>query len=109
MLPQEQAKPNSMEDRIGQNMSILNPTDRAMMKQAGTVTSQTSIRDYFGMLGIDVDGPMEQLKGVMADQIGKADPAEKMQRIAGPGMGQPASNPAGAPAPEGDLKSLLSM
>lgn len=117
MEPLEQGKPNNMGQRVGENMSVLNPTDRAMMKQSGAVTPETPIREYFGMLGIDVDGPMSQLAGAMKDQMAKADPVQKMQRLAGggPGMGQPAPMPQGGGMPQGapqgkpggDLKSLL--
>lgn len=91
-------------------MSVFNPTDQAMLKQSGTITPDMKVRDYFGMLGIDVDGPVTQLVEAFKGQMKKANPIEKMRSISGgPGMGQPPMPEGGGvpPAPAGDLKSLL--
>ena len=113
MEPLGQGRPNDFGSKIGENMSILNPTDRTMLKQSGRISPETPIREYFGMLGVDVDGPISQLNEMFKDQVNKADPVEKMKRLGGaPGMGQaPPPQMPGQGMPQGqgsgDLKSLL--
>lgn len=104
-----------MSDPIQDNMSITNPADMAAMKQAkdsgqgqfAGMDEQTSIRDFFGQLGIDVDGPVTQLAQFAKDQTQKGSPLGKMENIAGaipPGgpdlpPGVPAQPPGAGGAP----------
>ena len=107
-----------MSDPIRDNMSVANPADLAAMKQGvdtgqgqfGGMDANTSIRDFFGKLGIDVDGPVEQLKKFSQDTMKNGDPLGKMENIAGgipPGgpdlpPGVPPQPPgAGAPGMDG--------
>jgi hypothetical protein len=96
-------------------MSMNNPADLAAMKQAkdsgqgrfAGMDEQTSIRDFFGQLGIDVDGPVTQLAQFAKDQVQKGNPLGKMENIAGaipPGgpdlpPGVPAQPPGAGGAP----------
>jgi len=104
---------SDIQKKIQDNMSIFNPTDAAMMKQNGQLDPNMSIRDFFQMNGVDVDGPISQLVKFAQDQIGKANPLNKMQAIAGQGpmqqpQGQPQGLPQGQEQGSPDLNALLS-
>lgn len=81
---------------IKDNMSMLNPTDMAYMKQSGNFNSDLSgqtvedaLRNVLGQFGINFDDPAERLVEFGIKQIENADPAKKMQNIAGQGNNEP--------------------
>jgi len=101
------------------NRSMFNPVDASMMGQEGEVNQNMSVREYFAKLGVDVEGPVSQLIDMAKNQMGKADPLNKMKSIAGgpgqpqmgkPPMGQPPQMPQGrapqAPGMGGLLKQM---
>lgn len=96
-----------MSDPLQDNMSFDNPADLAAMKQAkdsgqgkfAGMNEQTTIRDFFGQLGIDVEGPVTQLAKFSKEQQQKGNPLGKMENIAGatPPGGAPPEMPPGMP------------
>jgi hypothetical protein len=84
---------NGAMDRMRQNTSIFNPTDMAMMKQDGKLSSNMTVRDFFAQNGVDVDGPVSQLLKFAQDQVQKASPMSKMQAMAGPQEQAPSEPP----------------
>ena len=109
---------SDVEQRIQANQSPLNPTDMGMMVKRGEMGDprQQSVRQYLEQVGINVDGPVSQLVEFAEREMPKANPLEKMKRIAGgappPGMGAgpPPGGPGmGGPPPGGPpgLRGLL--
>ena len=76
------------------NESMLNPMDLAKKAQMGEIRPGMTIRELFERMGVDVDGPIEQLQGAIQSQAQNATMLGKIR-------GAPQS-PAGAPgAPAG--------
>jgi hypothetical protein len=108
-----------LSDALGQNASLFNPTDLAATKQAtdagkgpfAGMDENSTVRDFLGQLGIDVDGPVSQLIQFSKDQMGKADPLNKMENIAGAGPAGagagPPPMPPGAPQGQPGLEGLM--
>jgi len=94
-------------DPIKENQSMLNPADAATMAQSGDMQANMTVRDFLQQLGIDVDGPVDQLKEFAQKQVSNAGGMSKMQNIA------QSAGPAGPPAPgagqpvQPDMKGLL--
>ncbi len=97
-----------MSDPVKDNMSMFNPVDMASMKKEASVGAgpmggmdrETTVRDFLGKMGIDVDGPVTQLSDLVKSQTEKANPLTKMQKISGgPGPGG-ANQGAQPPMPE---------
>lgn len=99
-----------MSDPIRDNMSMANPTDMAAMKQSkdagmgqfAGMDKGTTVRDFFGKLGVDVDGPVTQLAELAKNQMKKGNPLGKMASMAEPPAGpgprpQPPGGPGGPP------------
>jgi len=74
-------------DPMAANRSMLNPTDLAAMKTEGAAGSGTTVRDFLGKMGIDVDGPVDQLTKFANKQLGNASAMGKMKNIAGAAPG----------------------
>ena len=94
--------------------SLLNPTDLAGMKQEGMGQGGT-VRDFLQKMGIDVDGPVDQLAKFAQGQMQNASAMGKMQTMGrsqamGGGMppagGRPPSAPPSAPPMQG-MEGLL--
>jgi len=87
-------------DVIKNNASMLNPADLAGMKQSGMGGSGGTVRDFLSKLGIDVEGPVQQLVDFGKKQLQGGPPMNKMKAIAGgaPG-GPPPGPPPGGPPP----------
>lgn len=103
----------SPEDAVNQNLSMLNPTDLAMMQQNGMFDPNMSIREFFAGKGVDVDGPIMQFIEFAQREKENSDPLGKMHNIAAasgggqPGMGAP---PPAAPPPPmqgGGMEDLM--
>jgi len=101
-------KPNA----ISQNMSMLNPSDAAMMGQSGKITKETTIEQFItGTLKLPLTAPITSLVGALKTQLanrnmsGKAQ-AMSAQQPAAQGPAAPAVNPqrppVAPPAPSGD-------
>ena len=99
-IPQMPA-PGPGGDVIKENASMLNPADLAGMKQG--MTPGGTVRDFMQKLGIDVDGPVEQLVEFGKKQLQGASAMGKMRNISGGAPGGPPTAPpgAGAPSPGG--------
>jgi hypothetical protein len=82
MMPMQQA-PNDMPSAIDKSQSILNPRDAFMMKEQGKIRKDMTVRELFGGLGVDVDGPVTQLAEMVMREKQKADPLGKMRALAG--------------------------
>lgn len=102
-------RPQPTEGAVAESLSIMNPTDIAVMQKNGMLDGNTSIREFFATKGVDVDGPMSQFVEFAKREMQNADPLQKMKKIAGSGGGQPPA-PQGAPqgAPSGGgLEQLM--
>lgn len=86
---------------IEENMSFGNPTDLAMMKKAGTVSPDMSIRDFLASKGIDVDGPITQLERFAMKQMANSTMLGKAQNMS------PAAGAEQPPPPRAGLGDLL--
>jgi len=92
-----------LSDPIKSNMSMMNPVDMAAMKQESQMgqgpmaglSPNTTVREFLGKLGVDVDGPVSQLQKLVQDQVQKANPVSKMSNIAN----NPAPGGGGGQAP----------
>jgi len=91
--------PSPVGDAIEQNRSIFNSADVASLAGNKQITPETTVRDFLGFFGIDVEGPVTQLIDFQKNQIEKADPMKKMAAIAG----------AGKPAPESPAPTPMSQ
>ena len=101
---------------ITQNLSMLNPGDGAYMKQQGMVKEGMTVRELLTNMGIDVEGPVEQLTEFARKQTENAGGISKMQNIAASPQGAPGGpqGPGGPtnPMPPGgtpDMDNLLGM
>lgn len=111
-----------MSDMLQDNLSTMNPADIGALKSQAAggqgpmagVSENTTIREFFGKIGIDVDGPVTQLKQFADSELSKADPLNKAEALAGgpggappmppgprPGAGPAGPMPEGAPGIEG--------
>jgi hypothetical protein len=118
MSDQMQPQPNPASNAqapspVLKNLSMANPTDSILMKASGMVTPKTTVREFFEMQGVDVDGPVTQLTALAKKQFENANPINKMKNIAAdtalqkggqpptqPGV-KPMVAPPGQPAPSG--------
>jgi hypothetical protein len=89
-----------MSDPIRANASIFNPADMAMMKQYGDFNKKMTVRQALEKLGIDVDGPVEQLMQFARKNVENANPLNKMRNIAQGGAPTPAPTGNMVPSPE---------
>jgi hypothetical protein len=91
--------------------SMLNPQDMARKATAGEISPQTTVRDFLGQMGIDVDGPVSQLQGVMRNQAQNATMLGKAQTLRGGAGNQPMQRqvpgPVGGPPTGRGLDELL--
>ena len=95
-----------MNDPMQDKLSTLNPVDMASMQQmkgAGQgplagITPETPIREFFEKMGIDVEGPVSQLKQFADKEIANGDPLNKAKSMAGPMP--PGGGPGGSPMPD---------
>lgn len=78
---------------------MLNPVDLAAMKQEGVARPGMTVRDFMQKMGIDVDGPIEQLTKFGQKQTQNASALGKMQGMRGgmPPGGMPPGAPSGGP------------
>jgi hypothetical protein len=107
--------------------SMLSPGDSMLRQAQGRgVTGSTTVREFLEGYGINVEGPVDQLKQMARGALQNANPAGRMKNMAGMSGGRPApqrpmgqspmgQRPAGVgatpgraaqPAPQ-DLSSLL--
>lgn len=107
--------------------SMFNPTDMASQASRGAIGPNTTIREFLGQQGIDVDGPISQLAKGIGDQLRKANPLNKMKAMGGqpggappmggqkpmgggmppsPGMGRPSAPPPGGGGMEGLMSKI---
>lgn len=92
---------------IQENKSMFNPADASLMKQSGEIAEGMTVRDFLSGMGIDVDGPIDQLYqagGPMAKQMENKGGISKMQNIA-QGAG-PSPAPAGPPMGQPEMPSM---
>jgi len=75
--------------------SMANPTDLAAKMSRGAIRPDMTIREFYQQMGIDVDGPLSQLKDAMGDQLTKASPINKIQAMGGGQAGAPPAPPQG--------------
>lgn len=94
------------QDPLKKNMSLMNPMDLAAMKQSGDFGNikNMSVKEVLMKIGIDPEGPAEQLVEFSRKQVENADMVGKMQNIAADSQGeQPGGQPPAAPGLEGLL------
>ena len=103
---------NPQGNPLQDNLSMLNPTDLAVMKQQGNIDQNMRVRDFLSQMGIDVDGPVTQLTEFAQKQTQNATAMGKMKNIAQANpqgrMGSPQGRmPAGPPPEEPSMDNLL--
>lgn len=91
-------------DPIRKNMSFANPMDLAMMKKEGAFTQGMTVNEALQKLGIDPNGPVEQLVEFGKKQVENGDMVGKMQNIAADSQGAIPEEPASTPGLEGLLR-----
>ena len=95
---------------VKDNMSMLNPTDLAVMKGTGQVQEGMSLGDYITSLGLDLDGPVGQLAEFAQKQVQNSSAMGKMKNIqpqGGPTPQMAQAPPQGQPGPPPGMDSLL--
>ena len=95
---------------VKDNMSMLNPTDLAVMKGTGQVGGDETVRDVLAQFGIDVDGPATQLAEFAQKQVKNSSAMGKMKNMqpqGGPTPQAPQAPPQGQPGPPPGMDSLL--
>jgi hypothetical protein len=102
--PQQQ---QTVDQAVEQQRSIFNPTDAVQMHR-GLDVQNTSVRDYFGQLGIDVDGPVSQLVQFAQKQMDTRKPIDKMKAIA-ESQPLPEQAPPQGQGQGGSFRDLLQM
>lgn len=124
-MPQPQAPAQgepTPSDVVESNRSLLNETDALTMMGRSTLTPETTLGEFLGQMGMDVNAPaLPQLQRFAKAQLGNQDPLSKMQNIAQgnnvqPGAGDraaqqlaqanPAMQPGATPVPNG-VEGLL--
>jgi len=88
--------PQDVQQRLQGSMSMLNPTDAAMMKKQ--IDPKMTLRQFFESQGYDVD--TTTLIQFAQDQMQKAQPMNKARAMSGQPpmpMGSPAGSPPAAP------------
>lgn len=92
---------------LDQNRSMLNPTDVAAMGATGQIRPDMTVREFLESQGVDVEGPVQQLRDLAGKQTQTATALGKA-RVMGaqrpaPRMGAPATpaQPAPARPPQG--------
>ena len=111
-------QPPGMGGGVMRNLSPMNPADLSLMAASGNFGPDTTIREAFSKVGIDVDGPMTQLADYVQKMKQNANPLNKVRNIAADTAlqrgGQPPTQPGvkpmvaspGQPAPSG-MEGLL--
>ena len=95
---------------VKDNMTMLNPTDLAVMKGTGQVSGDMTVRDVLAQVGIDVDGPATQLAEFAQKQVKNSSAMGKMKNMqpqGGPAPQAPQAPPQGQPGPPPGMDSLL--
>lgn len=107
-----------MSGAVGKNLSALTPGGAAAMAAANPASPNMTVRDYLAKLGINVDGPVQQLIDFAQKQQENANPINRIRNIAAdtalqkggqpptrPGV-KPMVQPPGQPSPSG-MQGLL--
>ena len=97
MQPPQGGPPQGGQDPMSANRSAFNPTDMAYMAKSGQVNADMTFGQFMETsFGIKYEDPLQVAVQKMKKNVQNADPATKMQNIAG---GAP--NPMGGAAPGG--------
>lgn len=103
--------PKAAPNPVEKNLSPFNPNDLAAMKGSGRFTPDMTVRDYFGQLGVDVDGPVTQLVQLAQKGMENASPLGKMKNISADMQGsagaRPPAQPNLGPPASGGLEGLI--
>ena len=96
-------------DPISANSSMLNPADLAGMKGSMGGQGGGTVREFLAKVGIDVDGPVDQLVEFGKKQLANRTGMGKMKSMAGgappPGGPMPGGPPSAGPPPGGPMPS----
>lgn len=95
---------------VKDNMSMLNPTDLAVMKGTGQVQEDMPLGEYLTSLGLDLNGPVTQLAEFAQKQVKNSSAMGKMKNMqpqGGPTPQAPQAPPQGQPGPPPGMDSLL--
>lgn len=103
MGPPQGAPPQGGQDPMSANRSAFNPTDMAYMAKSGQVNADMTFGQFMETsFGIKYEDPLQVAVQKMKKNVGNADPATKMQNMAGSGGGiNPAQGGARPPMPQG--------
>jgi hypothetical protein len=112
------APPMGPQSPVDKNLSALNPNDAALMAAKSPINPGMTVADYLKQIGIDVNGPVQQLIDFAQKQQQNANPINKIRNIAAdtalqrggqppvqPGV-KPMVTPPGQPSPSG-MQGLL--
>lgn len=105
MMGPQGAPPQPPQDAMSANRSAFNPTDMAYMAKSGQVNADMTFGQFMETsFGIKYEDPLQMAVEKMKKNMGNADPATKMQNMAGGppggGMGGPQGG-ATPPMPQG--------
>ena len=82
--------------------SMLSTGDSMLRQTQGRgVTQSTTVREFLEGYGINVEGPVDQLKQMARGALQNANPAGRMKNMAGMAGGGPAPQRPGGPSPMG--------
>ena len=103
---------------VSKNLSAMTPGGAALMSASNPVTPGMTVADYLAKMGIDVNGPVQQLIDFAQKQQQNANPMNRIRNMAAdtalqkgggpqnmPGV-KPMVQPPGQPSPAG-MEGLL--
>ena len=118
MMPQMPPQGMPPQSPVDKNLSAMDPTGAALMSAKNPVNPGMTVADYLKQMGIDVNGPVQQLIDFAQKQQANANPMNRMRNIAAdtalqkggqppvqPGV-KPMVQPPGQPSPSG-LQGLM--
>ncbi len=97
--PPENGYMGASTDPLKKNMSFFNPADLGLMKEEGFMQPGMKVKDVLMKIGIDPEGPAEQLVEFAKSQFGNADAIGKMNSIAQEPMPESPDGQGSAPVP----------
>lgn len=86
-------------DALTQNMSFFNPADAAMIAQKKIFTADMTVAQALAKVGIDVNGPAQQIVDFAKKQLENGDVVKKMENMSQEDTGEPGQGEGAVPPP----------